>query len=483
MVQLNEQLWRLKEALHRRQLASFVAGAMPVLAPGERFRNNFHIAAIAHALEDVAAGRTRRLLITCPPRHLKSLIASVCFPAWLLGHDPRAKLVAVSHTAELAIKHHNDCRTLMASPYYRRLFTGTVLSQRKNTQTEFLTTEGGGRYSTSVGGPITGRGGRYIIIDDPMKADDAYSEVKREAVKDWYKKTLVSRPDDPSTSSVILVMQRLHEDDLAGLVLEQGGFIHLNLPAEAECAERIQIGPCAFYHRDEGELLHEERVPKAELNQIRASMGDDYSAQYQQRPAPMEGAIIKRRWIRRYQYAPERASGDEIVQSWDTAVKTGEKHDYSVCATFLRRGRVHYLINVHRARLEFPELLKEVVRLRREAGPGPLLIEDAGSGAQVLQALKADPRLPGAISIRPDGDKQTRLHGQSRKFEAGDVLLPQSAPWLHDLEAELLAFPKSRHDDQVDAISQYLRWSDKGLLVPLAAGGELICFDTAGNVI
>lgn len=465
---------RLGEALCREHFASFVGEAMRVLSPGEAYQSNFHIAAMAQALERVAEGSSKRLLITCPPRHLKSIVASVCFPAWLFGRNPRARIVCVSHTAELAIKHHNDCRRLMASPAYRHLFGAARIARDKNTETEFRTTAGGERFSTSVGGPITGRGGRIIILDDPLKAEDAYSEAKREAVQDWYKRSLLSRRDDPKHSSLVLVMQRLHEDDLAGAVLEEGGWDHLNLPAIAEARERIQIGPQAFYERAEGEALHAARMPMDELEALRRAMGAaDFSAQYQQRPAPLEGAIIKRAWLKRYALVPERRAGDQVVQSWDMAVKTGERHDFSVCATFLKRGRLHYLLHVLRERLEFPELLKRVIAHRRAFGPGPLLIEDAAAGAQMLQALKADPRLPSAIARKPVGDKATRLHGQSRKFEAGDVLLPETAPWLGDLEAELLAFPKSRHDDQVDAISQYLLWADKPAPMIMTSGGQL----------
>ncbi len=455
------ELGALLAALRRQELASFVAGAMPELAPGERYRDNFHIAAIAYQLEQVMAGRCRRLLITCPPRHLKSTIASVCAPAWALGRDPRRRFVCLSHTAELAVKHHDDCRRLMRSPYFRWVFPAARFARDKNTDVEFRMAEGGGRFSISVGGPLTGRGGDIIIIDDPLKADDALSETRRKSVNTWYRETLASRLNDPKAGAIVLVMQRLHDDDLAGQVLEQGGWTHLNLPAIAEEDGAIQIGPRAFHHRRIGDLLHAERMGEEELALARAAMGSTaFSAQYQQRPAPQDGAIIKRAWLRRYACAPARQPGDRIVQSWDTGVKAGDANDFSACVTFLQRGHDHYLLHVLRARFEFPELLARVIDHRRAFGAQVVLIEDAAAGAQVLQALKANPRVANAIAIKPEGDKQMRLGGQSHKFEAGAVLLPEAAPWLADFEAELLAFPKGRYDDQVDALSQYLRWSD-----------------------
>ncbi|MGE0830286.1 MAG: phage terminase large subunit [Hyphomonadaceae bacterium] len=453
---------RLLAALQRQELACFVAGAMPVLAAGEPYRDNFHIAAISYEMEQVLAGRRRRLLITCPPRHLKSTIASVCAPAWALGKNPQQRFVCISHTGELAAKHHDDCRRLIGSPFYRRLFPGACIAGDKNTGVEFRMIGGGGRYSISVFGPLTGRGGDILIIDDPLKADDAASDTRRKGVNTWFGETLSSRLNDPKTGGIVLVMQRLHDDDLAGHVLEQGGWTHLNLPATAERRERIQIGPEAFYTRQEGVLLHAERMGMAELDQARAAMGGTaFSAQYQQRPAPMEGAIIKRAWIKpRYVRRPAPAPGDRIVQSWDMGVKAGDTNDYSVCVTILQRGHDHYVLDVLRVRLEFPALLEKVVAQRNAFGPGPVLVEDAAAGTQIIQALRVNGAYPNAVAIKPEGDKVMRISGQSHKFEAGSVVLPEAAPWLADFEAELLAFPKGRHDDQVDAVSQYLRWCD-----------------------
>ncbi len=464
---------RLLEALRRTELTSFVEGSMGVLASAGPYLQNYHVAAICYALQRVAEGKIKRLLITLPPRHLKSIAASVCFPAWVLGHAPRTRFVTICHTAELAAQHHNDCRRLIASPYYQELFGACRIARDKNTEGEFRTTFGGGRLSLSVGGPITGRGGEIIIIDDPLKADDASSDVKRRNVNTWFSNTIGSRLNDPRTGAIIVVMQRLHEDDLAGMLLEQGGWTHLNLPAIAEIDESIQIGPDQYHFRREGELLHAERVSRETIAQLKRELGEDtFSAQYQQRPAPREGAVIKRAWLKRYACAPERRPGDQIVQCWDMGVKAGPHNDYSVCITALKRGRQHFILHVLRERLEFAALLKRVTEHRRAFGPGPLLIEDAAAGTQVIQALKADPRQPRAIALKPNSDKLERLAGQSHKFEAGEVQLPESAPWLADFEAELLAFPKSRHDDQVDAIAHYLRWADQSALTVVAHGGE-----------
>lgn len=452
---------RLLDAVRRMELAAFVAGAMRELEGGG-YLDNFHIAAIAYQMQRVIEGKVHRLLITCPPRHLKSITASVCAPAWALGKRPETRFVCLSHTAELAAKHHDDCRRLMKSDYYRSLFPHARIARDKDTSVEFRTVGGGGRYSTSVGGPITGRGGDVLIIDDPLKADEANSETRRKAVNTWFRETLSSRLNDPKTGAIVVVMQRLHDDDLAGHLIEQGDWVHLNLPAIAEDDERIQIGPHAYHVRREGSLLHAERMGFEELERQKVAMGSTaFSAQYQQRPAPPDGAIIKRAWLKRYKQPPERQPGDRVVQSWDTGVKAGDANDYSVCATFLRRGHDHYLLDILRGRYEFPELFAKVARHRQTWHAHIVLVEDAVAGASVVQALKADRRFPNALPIKPEGDKLMRLTGQSHKFEAGHVFLPEAAPWLAEFEAELLGFPKGRYDDQVDAVSQYLRWADE----------------------
>jgi hypothetical protein len=214
---------------------------------------------MAHELTMLMRGENRRLIITIPPRHLKSICTSVALPAFILGHDPTRKIICVSYLQELAVKHANDCRTVMNSDWYRRAFPGTKVDPGKNTETEVMTTQRGFRLSTSVGGTLTGRGGNLIIIDDPIKPTDAMSDTTRERLVQWCGTTLLSRLDDKERDAIILVMQRLHVGDLAGHFLTQGGWQNLNLPAIAEIEERIEIGPGRYHTRKVGELLHPAR--------------------------------------------------------------------------------------------------------------------------------------------------------------------------------------------------------------------------------
>jgi hypothetical protein len=275
----------------------------------------------------VRLGKLRRLLVNVPPRSLKSIAYSVALPAFIFGHDPSKRIIVVSYGADLSIKHAIDFRAIMNSSWYRRVFTETRISAAKNTESEVMTTTGGYRLGTSIDGTLTGRGGDLIVIDDPLKPHDAFSESRREKVNQWYFNTLLSRLDNKQTGAVIVVMQRLHMDDLSGALLgDCEEWTHLKLPAIAEVDEQVPIGYSRFYHRRAGDVLHPEREPMSVLESIRAQLGSDtFAAQYQQAPIPPGGAMIKRAWVRRYEQLSNRTSFseagigpsvEEILRSW-----------------------------------------------------------------------------------------------------------------------------------------------------------------------
>jgi hypothetical protein len=285
---------RVVSAILRNDLYSFIQAIFPVVSPGASFAPNWHIEAIAFALTRVREGEIKRLIITVPPRSLKSICASVTFPAFVLGHDPTRRIICVSYAEGLARKHANDCRAIMRSAMYNRLFPNTRISVAKDTELEFATTLGGNRLTTSVGGTLTGRGGNLIIIDDPLKPQDAYSETARESTKQWYSNTLLSRLDDKTNDAIVVVMQRLHMDDLVGHLLEQDGWTHLNLPAIAESEHSVPLGPARSHLRRTGDLLHPNRESRAVLDELKRSMGSlDFTAQYQQEPVAEDGNLIK----------------------------------------------------------------------------------------------------------------------------------------------------------------------------------------------
>lgn len=447
-------------SLLRNDLHAFVHKVFLTVSPGHAYLDNWHIEAIVFELLQTLSGNNKRLIINQPPRSLKSICTSIAFIAWALGHDPTLRFACISYSNELATLFSRHFRQVVTSPWYRSLFPHIQLT--KDTETECVMVQGGGRVALSVGGTFTGRGADFIIIDDPLKADDALSEKARAGVNEWFSTTLLSRLNDKRTGIIILVMQRLHEEDLSGKLLAAGGWRHLDLPAIAIADQTITIGHNRTYHRREGDVLHPEREPRETLDAIKRELGTlTFSAQYQQRPIPLEGNLIRRSWFPRYEVIPAKAPGTQIVQSWDIATTTGLRNDYSVCTTWLFDRRRSYLLDVLRRRLEFPDVRRAVIASAEHYKASVILIEDAGLSRPLIQDLLSNRPfgIPQPIAIKPEKDKIVRLEGVSARIEAGEVLLPQDAPWLGDFLSEVLGFPNATHDDQVDSLSQYLTWA------------------------
>jgi predicted phage terminase large subunit-like protein len=274
----------------------------------------------------------------------------------------------------------------------------------------------------------------------------------------WFDETLLSRLDNKAEDAIIIVMQRLHVDDLAGHVLRHGNWTHLNLPAIAEVGDHIPIGPDETYYRKAGELLQPEREPSHVLQVLKTSMGSAaFSAQYQQQPVPPGDNMIQWKWFQTYKTQPDKETyTDKIVQSWDTASKATQLSDYSVGITALMKDDKFYILDVVRERLEYPALKKRIIYERNRWDAEDVLIEDKGSGMGLIQDLKYDNLYP--IAISPFEDKITRMSTCSSQIEAGRIVLPESASWLPDFKTELMAFPDASHDDQADALSQLINW-------------------------
>ena len=448
---------RLLEALLRQNFSAFVHKVFATLSPGQVYVPTWHVEAIAWRLDRIRRGVSQRLIINMPPRSLKSITASVAFPAFVLGHDPSRRLICVSYSGELARKHANDFRAVLDTPWYRRLFPATRIGPGKNPETEIELTRRGFRLSTSVGGTLTGRGGDIVVIDDPTKPDEALSPARRDAANQWFTNTLLSRLDDKRTGAIVIVMQRIHMGDLTGFVREMSEeWEVLSLPAIAEVTEDIMVGDGRHYRRQAGEVLSPTREPLHVLEALKRQIGSDaFSAQYQQSPVPPGGAMVKRHWIQRYEALPRDADRLMTLQSWDTASKGGPENDWTVCTTWiLTRDRSWYLVDLWRNRVDYPTLKSKVMELSARWKAHRVLVEDASSGTSLVQELRHS--VAGLIAVKPDRDKVSRMAVVSAKLEAGQVLLPERAPWLQDLEAELFAFPGSRHDDQCDSISQAL---------------------------
>jgi predicted phage terminase large subunit-like protein len=449
-----------------RDLMSFVERSFHELHPQRPFLPAPYIEMIAAKLEACRRGEMNRLIVNLPPRSLKSHCASVAFVAWYLGHHPAGHAICASYGQDLSDKFARDCRIVMNSTWYRGLFA-TRLSERQAAH-DFKTTEQGTRLATSVGGVLTGRGADLIIIDDPLKPDDALSESKRRSVNEWYDNTLLSRLNDKAKGCIIIIMQRLHQDDLVGHVLEQENWEVLSFPAIAEENETHVIESLLgrrLFERRAGDALHPERESLVALANIRQTVGEyNFVSQYQQQPIPPGGAMVKTEWLRFYAAGEQPAKFGRVVQSWDTANKASDLNDFSVGTTWGVKEKTFYLLDVFRKRLNYPDLKRAVRECARRHKANTILIEDKASGTQLIQDLKSEGLFGVAAYEPPSGtDKIMRLHAQTATFENGHVFLPRQASWLGDYISELTGFPGSKFDDQVDSTTQalaYLRGSD-----------------------
>jgi predicted phage terminase large subunit-like protein len=300
-----------------------------------------------------------------------------------------------------------------------------------------------------------------IIIDDPLKPEEALSQAQRQAANEWYDHTLYSRLNDKLSGAIVLIMHRLHEDDLAGHVMAQEDWEVVRLPAIAEEDESHRVETVfgsQVFCRKAGEALHPEREPREMLAQLRRTLGEyNFAGQYQQAPSPQGGGMVKVAWFKNYAANELPEKFDRIVQSWDTANKASELSDFSVCTTWGVRGKNLYLLHVMRRRMEYPEL-KRVVREQCEAfAADVVLIEDKASGTQLIQELVAD-GVHAVTRYQPQADKIMRMHAQTAMIENGFVHLPKEAAWLAAYLHELSVFQKGKHDDQVDSTAQMLDW-------------------------
>ena len=355
------------QALLAKDLSAFTEFAFSVVRPGVLLKRNWHVDAVTYKLAQVAKGNIRRLIITLPPRSLKSLCASVALPAWFLGHYPWERAVVVSYSDFLSRTHANDFRRVVSHPLYQATFP--AMRVERATDREITTTERGKRITTSIDGTLTGLGGNLIVIDDPLNTAHAMSDAVRERVIEWYRTTLLSRGDDKTETRIVVVMQRVHQNDLVGYLQEQGGFEVLNLPAIAEQSQTYDLGGGRTYTRQEGELLHPAHEPVEALLELKRDMGPiAFSALYQQRPIPLGGSIIKRKWLTTYDHIGIQP-GDRIVISWDIALSEMESGDYSACVVLLIRNEVFFILEVVRGRFPFETLKRKILDLKKRYHP------------------------------------------------------------------------------------------------------------------
>lgn len=474
---------------------AFIRAAWHVLEPSNPFVANWHIDAMCDHLAAARTGEIRQLLINIPPRHMKSMTVAVLWPVWLWATNPALRFLTASYADDAVTRDTKKSRRLLQSDWFRLYWPALQLVRDANRADRYENTATGHRIAATVGGKGgTGEGGDILILDDPQQPTIAGSATQRQKAIDWYRDTLASRFNDPRTYVQIVIMQRLHENDLAGYLLEQGGWTHLCVPARYE-PQHPFVWP-DDPRTVEGELLWPERLPGAELDKLAAHMTSHVAAgQLQQRPAPREGAILKRQWWRCFPPAllePVRDGGVErmpvglpafrrIVCSWDTAFKAKTTSDYVAGQVWGVSGPDRYLLRVFHERASLQETERAMLEQRDwvlrywPRVPLTILVEKSANGVEILEALKRE--VPGMLPVTVSVDKVLRAEAAASDLESGNVFLPGrlsetgSGPesplaWVTDLVEECAVFPNGAHDDQVDAFTQAINWTRARMTAP-----------------
>jgi predicted phage terminase large subunit-like protein len=441
--------------LCRRSFAYFIKRAWPHIIP-DVLQWNWHMDAMADHMQALAEGRipSNRLLINVPPGASKSTVVGVMYSAWLWGPfgQPWHRYIGVAHEQGLAVRDNRLTRELIRSDWYQTLWPISLKSDQ-NEKLYFENDARGFRQACAMAS-ITGRRGHTIGIDDPLSPEKAHSEADRETALRVMAETIPLRLNDPSTSAIVMVMQRLHERDPAGFVLAEAlGYEHLCIPMEFEPGRRITT--CIGWtdpRKQEGELMFPARFPPAVIERDRKALGSyAWAGQMQQRPAPRGGGIFRDAWWGYYDQAP-RLEWRAVYA--DTAQKTGKENDYSVFQLWGRSamGQAVMLDQV-RGKWEAPELLTQARAFWEKHREGAstlraMKVEDKSSGTGLIQTLQREgiPILP----IKRPLDKVTRAYDAAPMIESGNVLLPRRAAWLSEFLAEAGAFPNGAHDDMVD---------------------------------
>lgn len=445
-------------------------------------------------LEAALAGEIRNLLITMPPRHIKSIVSSVDFSTWAWIKRPELRFLYSSYALSLSIRDSLKSRRIIKSDWYQdRWASNFQLTGDQDAKVRFENDHTGIRLATSVGGMGTGEGGDFVVVDDPHNVKEAESETIRTGTVNWWDLTMSTRLNDPKTGVRIIIMQRTHHNDLGAHVLKQGGYVHLNLPAEYEGDKRKTVIGWFDPRTKRGELLQPARFDRASIDDLKVRLGPyGASAQLQQRPTPREGGILKRAYFRLWSAKQKLPAFAFILQSYDTAFTKDTANDPSACTVwgiFKFKSLWHaMMLDAWKEHLDYPSLRRRV-KLDRKAKYGEevnqrpadlILIEKKGSGITLIQDL-------GMIGVQAwpynpqKADKMVRAIATTPFGAAGFIWLLESekregecVAWAQPFMDECLKFgPASDEDDYVDTFSQaIIYFRDQGMLEAKIVTGD-----------
>jgi|TARA_A100001391_G_scaffold22893_1_gene12602 predicted phage terminase large subunit-like protein len=417
------------------------------------FIEGSHHRVFAQKLQDVADGKLKRLIVNMPPRHTKSEFASYHFPAWLVGRNPKLKIIQTTHTGELAMNFGRKMRNLIDSAEYKKIFPEAQLAADSKSAGRWTTTAGGEYFAAGVGGAITGRGADLLIIDDPHSEQDALSDAAMENAYEWY--TSGPRQRLQPGGSIVIVMTRWSERDLTAKVLKQQAH-----DPKADKWEVIEF-PAIMDVKGTEKPLWPEFWKLDELEGVKASLSaQKWSAQWLQQPTSDSISIIKRDWWQTWE--KENVPGLEyIIQSYDTAFLKKEYSDYSAITTWgvfypnEDSGPNLILLESQKGRYEFPELKREALKSYHYWEPDVVIIEAKASGTPLTQELRAMGIPVMNFSPGKGQDKHARVNAVAPLFESGMIWAPEKS-FSEEIIEECAQFPNGEHDDLVDSMTQAL---------------------------
>lgn len=440
------------------------------------FVPGFHIDAISEHLQALFLGQIRKLIINIPPRHMKSLLACVFFPVWCWVNDPSTRFMFASYSGSLSLRDAKKARRLIESDWFRSSFGDVVqLTKDQTAVHRYDTTATGFRFTTSVKGSVMGEGGDILGLDDVHNGLEAQSATKRQGVEDWYRQSWASRVNDAETARHMLIGQRLHEADLSGVLLAEGGWEHLCLPAEYVPTVHVTCLGWSDPRTVPGELLWPQRISREALEDLKINLGRYAAAgQLQQTPAPAEGGMFRRDAWKFWGPGGDKALPrlDLLVRSWDLAFTEGVSTSFVVGQLwgFVLRDQEFFLLDQYKARIDFSatklvmtttykaDQVHMAVHHKQSVRLTGVLVEKKANGDAILSELKRE--IPIMVPITPHGSKEARAAAFSPRVDQGKVYLPVPAlaPWVSGLIETFAKFPNATSDDEVDAASQMGEW-------------------------
>jgi predicted phage terminase large subunit-like protein len=438
-------------------LETFVKRCFYEISPCDPLYNNWHISLLCETLEKVHKGEIKRLIICMPPRYLKSICVSTAFPAWVLGVSPSKRVIVASYAMPLAEKLSVDTKTIVESDWYKEFFPKFALHKSVNSKRKFLNSQGGFRLATSVNGSLTGEGADFLIADDPQKPLDIVNKKYREKTHNWLLNTFFSRLNNKKNGAIVIVMQRLHVDDIVGrltlnklescLIQKCNNWNVLNLAAIAKQDEPF---------RKAGEVLNSHTEDIYTMHKIQEQMGSYYfAAQYQQNPQNSGGGHLVESQIHFVNYDLNELQNNGVFISVDTALKVGINNDYTAISIWSETGKSVVLFDIICKKMEFNDTMVMLRSLFAQYFVHRMLIEDKGSGTGIIQNLQKDFGLK-IEAIKPLKSKEVRFLMAISHLENGDIEIHEN---VHkDAIEQLLEFPNGKHDDAVDAVSQFITW-------------------------